>query len=84
MDSVESELVAYDADHERRRKSQLERLYNRTPEQVQIDRWMDGQMGCWVLPCMWMPELSTPRCGCGVKCCLCTKELSSQGVPHCD
>ena len=41
MDSAESELVAYDADHERRRKSQLERLYNRTPEQVpyrQTDR----------------------------------------------
>jgi len=28
------ELVAYDAEHERKRKLQLERLYNRSHEQV--------------------------------------------------
>ena len=28
----------YDADHERRRKEQLVRLYNRTPEEVFIKR----------------------------------------------
>ena len=47
MDSAESELVAYDTDHERRRTNQLERQYNRTPEQFpykqtdrQTDRWV--------------------------------------------
>ena len=46
MDSAEAELVAYDADHERRRKNQLERLYNRTPEQV-LYRQTDRQTDIW-------------------------------------
>ena len=34
MGGATAELVAYDAEHERKRKLQLERLYNRTHEQV--------------------------------------------------
>lgn len=34
MGNVEPKLIAYDADHERRRKDQLVKLYDRTPEQV--------------------------------------------------
>lgn len=30
----EGKLYVFDADHERRRKEQLKRLYERTPEQV--------------------------------------------------
>lgn len=36
MGNVEPKLIAYDADHERRRKEQLIKLYDRTPEQVSI------------------------------------------------
>ena len=71
MDSAESELVAYDADHERRRKSQLERLYNRTPEQVpykQTDRQM-GLVGPIVYACVCQ-TLAHLIVGCGVNLCL--------------
>ena len=34
MGGATPDLVAYDAEHERKRKLQLERLYNRTHEQV--------------------------------------------------
>ena len=34
MGGASPDLVAYDAEHERKRKLQLERLYNRTHEQV--------------------------------------------------
>ena len=75
MDSAESELVAYDADHERRRKSQLERLYNRTPEQVpyrQTDRQTDRQMGlvCPVVYACVCQTLAHLIVGCGVNLCL--------------
>lgn len=33
---VEPKLRLYDADHERRRKDQLEKLFNRTEEQVSL------------------------------------------------
>eukprot|EP00096_Caligus_rogercresseyi_P001389 TRINITY_DN1219_c0_g1_i1.p1 TRINITY_DN1219_c0_g1~~TRINITY_DN1219_c0_g1_i1.p1 ORF type:complete len:513 (-),score=232.03 TRINITY_DN1219_c0_g1_i1:583-2121(-) len=42
MDSVNGRL--YDADHERRRKEQLIRLYNRTPEQIQEEEMLKAEL----------------------------------------
>ena len=34
----------YDADHERRRKEQLKRLYNRTPEQIEEEEMLRTEL----------------------------------------
>jgi DNA methyltransferase 1-associated protein 1 len=43
-DSIEHELMAYDADHEKRRKEQLERLYSRTREQVEEEEMLLAEL----------------------------------------
>ncbi|XP_054723613.1 DNA methyltransferase 1-associated protein 1-like, partial [Uloborus diversus] len=42
--SVEPKLIAYDADHERRRKEQLIKLYDRTPEQVEEEQTLLNEL----------------------------------------
>jgi len=42
-DQVKRPLV-YDADHERRRKEQLRRLYNRTPHQIEEEEMLKGEL----------------------------------------
>ncbi len=37
-------VFSYDADHERRRKEQLNRLYNRTPEQVEEEEMLKNEL----------------------------------------
>jgi len=39
-----SKTFAYDADHERRRKEQLRRLYNRTPEQIEEEEMLRSEL----------------------------------------
>ena len=39
-----SKLFHYDADHERRRKEQLKRLYNRTPEEVEEEEMLRSEL----------------------------------------
>lgn len=39
-----AKTFAYDADHERRRKEQLKRLYNRTPEQVEEEEMLRAEL----------------------------------------
>ena len=36
-------LIAYDAEHERRRKEQLEHLWNRTPEEVEEEKYLRAE-----------------------------------------
>ncbi|GIY88461.1 DNA methyltransferase 1-associated protein 1 [Caerostris darwini] len=38
VNNIEPKLIAYDADHERRRKEQLIKLYDRTPEQLEEEQ----------------------------------------------
>ena len=39
-----SKTFFYDADHERRRKEQLKRLYNRTPEQIEEEEMLRAEL----------------------------------------
>jgi len=39
-----SKAFSYDAEHERKRKEQLERLYNRTPEQVEEEEMLKNEL----------------------------------------
>ena len=39
-----SKSFSYDADHERRRKEQLRRLYNRTPEQIEEEELLQSEL----------------------------------------
>ncbi|XP_035699904.1 DNA methyltransferase 1-associated protein 1-like [Branchiostoma floridae] len=40
----EPKVYVFDADHERRRKEQLERLFNRTPEQVKEEEYLNQEL----------------------------------------
>ncbi|XP_063239925.1 DNA methyltransferase 1-associated protein 1 isoform X2 [Bacillus rossius redtenbacheri] len=42
--SHEAKLYVFDADHERRRKEQLKRLYDRTPEQVEEEQMLLSEL----------------------------------------
>lgn len=42
--NTEPKLIAYDADHERRRKEQLIKLYDRTPEQVEEEQTLLNEL----------------------------------------
>lgn len=43
----EKKIYAYDAEHERKRKEQLKKLYERTPEQVIIRLINNGKLLFW-------------------------------------
>lgn len=53
-------IPVFDAGHERRRKEQLERLYNRTPEQVGPELHCPSSMSCSPLPPSCMPSFPSP------------------------
>jgi DNA methyltransferase 1-associated protein 1 len=40
----ELKVCVYDADHERRRKEQLEKLFNRTPEQIEEEEYLISEL----------------------------------------
>lgn len=42
--NIEPKLIAYDADHERKRKEQLIKLYDRTPEQVEEEQTLLNEL----------------------------------------
>ncbi|GFT91027.1 DNA methyltransferase 1-associated protein 1 [Nephila pilipes] len=42
--NIEPKLIAYDADHERKRKEQLIKLYDRTPEQVEEEQHLLNEL----------------------------------------
>ena len=52
-----AKTFAYDADHERRRKEQLCRLYDRTPEQVEEEEILRAELKkVKIYEIQWFPE----------------------------